>query len=124
MIGTNITFFAMILLGYGGMPRRYATYDLISVGPLGYFTDLHMIAMFGAVLLLIGQIFWLWNIVSSYFEGRPLEDADPWSLKDEGMWTREWDWFEGQRETALTDGGEEDDLAADSGTPDAETTDD
>src|SRR6056297_1846948 len=37
MIGTNVTFFALLLLGYGGMPRRYATY-------LPQFTDLHQIA--------------------------------------------------------------------------------
>jgi len=116
MIGTNVTFFAMILLGYGGMPRRYASYNAVSVGPLSYFTNLHVIATVGAVFLLIGQVFWLWNMVSSYLEGRPLEDADPWNLKEEGMWTREWDWFQDARETALTDGGEDDqELVADGG---------
>ena len=44
MVGTNITFFAMILLGYGGMPRRYATY-------LPQFITLHQIASLGALLL-------------------------------------------------------------------------
>jgi len=124
MIGTNITFFAMILLGYGGMPRRYATYDAVTVGPQAQFTTLHVVATVGAVLLLIGQVFWLWNMAVSYFEGRHLEDADPWSLKETGMWTREWDWFERQRETTLTDGGEADeDIVADGGTPESDETD-
>ncbi|MFB6130041.1 MAG: cbb3-type cytochrome c oxidase subunit I, partial [Salinigranum sp.] len=37
MVGNQVTFFAMILLGYGGMPRRYATY-------LPKFTTLHQVA--------------------------------------------------------------------------------
>jgi cytochrome c oxidase subunit 1 len=116
MIGTNITFFAMILLGYGGMPRRYATYDAISVGGIqSYFTDLHLLATVGAVLLLVGQIIFVWNLANSWFEGKRLESEDPWGLKDDGMWTREWDWFMQRRETRIaTDGGDEE-VRADGG---------
>jgi cytochrome c oxidase subunit 1 len=34
-------------------------------------------------------------------------DADPWNLKENGLRTAEWAWFEQKRETALADGGEE-----------------
>jgi cytochrome c oxidase subunit 1 len=102
MIGTNITFFAMILLGYGGMPRRYATY-------LPQFTDLHMVATLGAFILLVGQIIFVWNIVQSWLEGPAIEDGDPWNLKDANLYTAEWDWFDRKLQTAIADGGQETD---------------
>ncbi|MFW5919874.1 MAG: cbb3-type cytochrome c oxidase subunit I, partial [Halanaeroarchaeum sp.] len=118
MIGTNLTFFAMLLLGYGGMPRRYATYDAISVGPLQYFTDLHQLATLGALILLIGQIIWLWNMVQSYLESPLLEDDDPWNLGRDDLRTREWNWLGSKQEDRLvaTDGGEDEaELVADGG---------
>jgi cytochrome c oxidase subunit 1 len=105
IVGANITFFAMILLGYGGMPRRYATYDF-GVGPVSYFTDLHQIATLGAVLLLVGQLIWVWNMYQSWVEGPRVESGDPWNLAEHDQKSREWAWFENQREQALTDGGE------------------
>ena len=45
-------------------------------------------------------------IVQSYSEGLLVEDGDPWSLKDDGLATQEWIWFEDEIETQLaTDGG-------------------
>jgi cytochrome c oxidase subunit 1 len=105
MIGTNITFFAMILLGYGGMPRRYATY-------LPEFATMHQVATLGAMILLVGQIIFVWNFVQSWLEGPVVEDGDPWDLKASGLYTAEWDWFDRKLQTAVTDGGEP---AADSG---------
>ncbi len=99
MIGTNLTFFAMILLGYGGMPRRYATY-------LPEFVTLHQVASVGAVLITVAQLIWLFNVVQSYYEGPAVEDGDPWNLRTDGLYTAEWDWFDRKRETALADGGE------------------
>ena len=102
MVGTNITFFAMILLGYGGMPRRYATY-------LPEFATLHQVATLGALILLIGQIIWLYNMVTSWFEGKRVEDGDPWNLNQDDVRTIEWQWFEHKLDTQLAaDGGEED----------------
>jgi cytochrome c oxidase subunit 1 len=100
MVGTNVTFFAMILLGYGGMPRRYATY-------LPEFATLHQIATLGAVFITVGQLVWLFNMVQSYAEGRRIEDGDPWNLDDYGLKTAEWEWLERRRETAIADGGED-----------------
>ena len=102
MIGTNVTFLAMIFLGYGGMPRRYATY-------LPEFATMHRVATFGAILLLIGQIIWLYNMVVSWFEGKRVESADPWNLRQDNVRTVEWQWFEQKLDTRLAaDGGDED----------------
>jgi Heme/copper-type cytochrome/quinol oxidases, subunit 1 len=100
MIGTNVTFFAMILLGYGGMPRRYATY-------LPQFATLHQVATLGALILLAGQIVFVWNFVQSWLEGPKVEDGDPWDLDDDGLYTAEWDWYDQKLTTAIADGGDE-----------------
>jgi cytochrome c oxidase subunit 1 len=99
MIGSNVTFFALLLLGYGGMPRRYATY-------LPQFADLHLAASVGAFIMGFGQLIFVWNVVVSWLEGPRVEDGDPWGLEEDGMLSKEWTWFERKRETALADGGE------------------
>ncbi|NHN40148.1 cytochrome-c oxidase [Halorubellus sp. JP-L1] len=120
MVGTNLTFFAMILLGYGGMPRRYATYSGITVdGILGYFTSLHVLSTVGAFILLVGQLIWLWNMVQSWLEG-PVVGPDPWNLEEDGVPSREFDWHADRLDTTLADGGEPEDETAmtDGGQPD------
>jgi cytochrome c oxidase subunit 1 len=87
----------MIILGYGGMPRRYATY-------LPQFTSLHQIATLGAVIITIGQLVWLYNMLTSWMEG-PKADPDPWDLDGTRLKTAEWQWFEQKRELAIADGG-------------------
>jgi len=116
LVGVNLTFFAMILLGYGGMPRRYATY-------LPEFATLHQVATLGAVILLIGQIIWLYNMVSSWFEGKRVEDGDPWNLNQNDVRTIEWQWFERKLDTQLAADGGEDDVATDGGETVDETVD-
>jgi len=100
MVGSNVTFIAMLLLGYGGMPRRYATY-------LPQFTDLHVVATAGAFIMGFGQLIFVYNLVVSWLEGRRVESGDPWDLEDDGLKTKEWAWFERKRETAITDGGDQ-----------------
>ncbi|MFC6724144.1 cbb3-type cytochrome c oxidase subunit I [Halobium palmae] len=110
--GSNITFFAMVLLGYGGMPRRYATY-------LPQFTSLHMVASLGAFLMLIGGLIWLFNFAVSWMEGPVVEDGDPWNLKEYNLYTGEWEWFDRKLKTTITDGGDEE-AVADGGRSDDE----
>ncbi|WP_250137836.1 cytochrome c oxidase subunit I [Halorientalis salina] len=107
MVGTNVAFFAMLLLGYVGMPRRYAGYE-VGVAPQQLLTNLHRAATLGALLLLIGQIIFVWNVVQSWLEG-PEVDPDPWNVKEKSpaLYGREYDWHEQRLETAIADGGEE-----------------
>jgi len=109
MVGTNVTFFSMLILGYFEMPRRYATYNQITVGPLDAITLLHQAATVGAFLLLIGQLMFVWNVVTSWYEGRQIENGDPWNLREDGLYSREFYWFSERldRDLALADGGEE-----------------
>jgi cytochrome c oxidase subunit 1 len=104
MVGTNLTFFPMVLLGYGGMPRRYASYD-VTVGPLQYFTDLHVLATVGAFVLAVGQILFVWNVVVSWLEGPRVESGDPWDLDRDGTPGREWQWLTDNRKPTVADGG-------------------
>ena len=110
MIGTNVTFFAMILLGYGGMPRRYANY-------LPQFATLHQVATLGALILLVGQIIFVWNFVQSWLEAPKVDDGDPWDLRDSNLYTAEWDWFDQKLQTAIADGGDEEEAMTDGGEP-------
>jgi cytochrome c oxidase subunit 1 len=120
MIGTNITFFAFLLLGYLGMPRRYASYEFDpAIAPLAQITTLHQIATVGAFIIGIAQIVFLWNIAQSWLEGPELTTPDPWGLKEDGMFSREFQWFEGQMTADTTDvvaadGGEKE-VATDGG---------
>ncbi|MFB6180027.1 MAG: cbb3-type cytochrome c oxidase subunit I [Halorientalis sp.] len=108
MIGTNLAFFSMLLLGYLGMPRRYATYN-VGIGPLGLFTDFHRLIGVATFVLLVGQMIFVWNIVDSWFEGPVVDEPDPWNLKERSpaLYGREYDWHEQRLETKLADGGDE-----------------
>ena len=113
MIGTNITFFAMLLAGYFEMPRRYATYEFNpSLAPLAEITFLHQAMTAGAVLIAVGTVLWLVNVVWSWKKGGEITDPDPWNTKEYGLPGREFAWFEQQ--LAATDGGE-DEAVADGG---------
>ncbi|MXR21996.1 cytochrome c oxidase subunit I [Halobacterium sp. PCN9] len=110
LVGSNLTFLAMLWLGYGGMPRRYATY-------LPQFLTAHQIATAGAFLMGVSTLFWLFNMVVSWREGPRVESGDPWNLEQTDQFTKDWSWYDQQRESpvpAVPDGGEpEDDQAAD-----------
>jgi cytochrome c oxidase subunit 1 len=109
-VGTQLTFFAMLLLGYFGMPRRYASYQLDgAIAPLPAITVLHQVATVGALLIALGILVFLWNVVQSWLEAPVVSDGDPWDLGDAGLSTREWDWFASERLVADggVDGGDE-----------------
>jgi cytochrome c oxidase subunit 1 len=91
------------------MPRRYATY-------LPQFATFHQLATLGAVLMFVGGLVWTYNFVVSWLEGPKVQDGDPWNLRDDDVYTNEWQWFENKQETALADGGDDsEELAADGG---------
>ncbi|PSP33116.1 cytochrome-c oxidase [Halobacteriales archaeon QH_10_67_22] len=129
MIGTNVTFFAMLFLGYLGMPRRYATYQFDgAIAPLNLVTLSHQAATLGAVLLLIGQVAFVWNLVNSWLEGPTVRDGDPWDLKETDQHGRDFQFHENRIERAIADGGDEGEAVTDGGTEsdseDAETESD
>ena len=110
LVGTNVTFLAMILLGYGGMPRRYATY-------LPGFTDMHQLATLGALVLAAGQLVFAWNVVQSWLEGERVTDPDPWNLSASNQYTNEWSRL--RERQVLADGGESEREDADASDADA-----
>jgi cytochrome c oxidase subunit I len=79
VVGTNLTFFPMFLLGYDGMPRRVADY----ASDAG-FTDLNRLSTLGSFLTALGLAIFLWNLILAYRRPVPAGD-DPW----EGQ-TLEW----------------------------------
>jgi cytochrome c oxidase subunit 1 len=108
-VGTNLTFIGMLTLGYLGMPRRYATYQFdAALAPLAQVEIYHQMASVGAVVLLIGQLIFVWNLVSSWLEGREIEGGDPWDLAETDQLTKEFQWFAAKQETAIADGGQDD----------------
>ncbi|MBV8052669.1 MAG: cbb3-type cytochrome c oxidase subunit I, partial [Acidobacteriaceae bacterium] len=69
-LGFNLTFFPQFVLGYLGMPRRYAAYP-------EEFQMLHIISTAGATILGAGYILPLIYLVWSWKYGKPAP-ANPW----------------------------------------------
>jgi cytochrome c oxidase subunit 1 len=80
LIGFNLVFFPMMLLGVMGMPRRVFTYP-----NLPHWGELNGIESFGAVLITIGVAVFVWNIIVSHRKRVQLPD-DPWG----GGFSLEW----------------------------------
>jgi cytochrome c oxidase subunit 1 len=69
-LGFNLTFFPQFVLGYLGMPRRYAAYP-------EEFQMLHIISTAGATILGAGYILPLCYLMWSWKYGKPAP-ANPW----------------------------------------------
>ncbi|MBW0089433.1 cbb3-type cytochrome c oxidase subunit I [Pseudonocardia sp. KRD-184] len=72
VVGTNLTFFPMFLLGLHGMPRRIPSYL-----PEDGFGFLNLLATIGAGLLAVGTLVFVVDLVVSVRARRPAP-PDPW----------------------------------------------
>jgi cytochrome c oxidase subunit 1 len=72
VIGTNVTFFPLHILGYMGMARRIATYS-----PHSGFTGLNETATVGSYVIALSILVFLWNVVRSRRRRLPAP-PDPW----------------------------------------------
>jgi cytochrome c oxidase subunit 1 len=72
LIGFNLTFFPMHMLGIQGMPRRIADY-----APDAGWTEMNLIATAGALLIAASMVPFLVNIVTTLVNGEKAGD-DPW----------------------------------------------
>jgi cytochrome c oxidase subunit I len=79
VVGTNLTFFPMFLLGYDGMPRRVADYAAAE----GW-QDGNLLSSIGSYVIAAGMLVFVANVVRSWLRAEPA-GADPW----EGQ-TLEW----------------------------------
>ncbi len=70
LIGANLTFMPMHVLGLQGMPRRVAMYD-------PKFADLNMVCTIGTYILAVSTIPFLINAVWSWIKG-PKAPGNPW----------------------------------------------
>ncbi|MGH1487885.1 MAG: aa3-type cytochrome oxidase subunit IV, partial [Acidimicrobiales bacterium] len=77
VVGFNLTFGPMHILGLQGMPRRMQTYD--EAMGFGFW---NMVASWGSFILAFGVLLFLWNVVKSHLAwraaGRPDVGPDPW----------------------------------------------
>ena len=80
LIGLNVTFFPMHILGLLGMPRRIYTYP----GNLGW-NELNLIATVGAFTIGISILVFVWNFITTLRSGQAAR-TDPWNA-----FTLEWD---------------------------------
>src|SRR6266849_3975369 len=80
LIGVNLTFFPMHILGLLGMPRRIYTYP----ANLGW-NELNLMATIGAFIIAISIMVFLWNFVITLRSGQAA-GTDPWDA-----YTLEWD---------------------------------
>jgi len=69
-VGFNVTFFVQFILGFEGMPRRYAEYP-------ARFQPLNIVSTVGSWLLAAGILVMFWNFVRGLTRGAPAA-ANPW----------------------------------------------
>jgi cytochrome c oxidase subunit I len=72
-VGFNLTFFPQFIVGYLGMPRRYAAYP-------PEFQVFNVLSTAGATILGIGYVFPMVYLVWSWFYGKPAGN-NPWGAR-------------------------------------------
>ncbi len=80
LVGVNLTFFPMHILGLLGMPRRVYTY----AGNLGW-NELNLLSTIGAFIIAVSIMVFVWNFIVTLRSGEKAGD-DPWDA-----YTLEWD---------------------------------
>jgi cytochrome c oxidase subunit 1 len=73
VIGFNVTFFPMHILGFEGMPRRVYTY-----GAERGWQDLNLLSTMGSFILFTSVLLFLTNVVRSLRQGKTAPD-NPWN---------------------------------------------
>jgi cytochrome c oxidase subunit 1 len=79
IVGFNLTFFPMHILGVRGMPRRIAYY-----APDRGWTFLNQLSTVGSWLIAVAMLIFLWNVLAAFRRPKDAPD-DPW-----GANTLEW----------------------------------
>ncbi len=74
LIGFNLTFFPMHILGLNGMPRRVYTYSDES-----NFALLNQLETVGSFILALGFLVFIYNIFKTSRDNQPPAPADPWN---------------------------------------------
>lgn len=74
LLGFNMTFFVQHFLGLMGMPRRVYTYSALRPG----WGEVNMISTLGSFLLAFSFLFFLWNLFTSYKNGKKAGN-NPWN---------------------------------------------
>jgi cytochrome c oxidase subunit 1 len=72
-VGFQVTFLVQHWLGVQGMPRRYGDYL-----PADDFTLLNQISTFGAALLGVSTLFFIWNVLKTWRTAPKVTVDDPW----------------------------------------------
>ena len=72
VIGVNLTFWPLFMVGVQGMPQRYYDY-----APWPEFAPYHYVATIGALIIAVGMVVTIVNWISSAINGRKAE-ANPW----------------------------------------------
>jgi cytochrome c oxidase subunit 1 len=79
-IGFNLLFFSQFMLGSQGMPRRYATYDQVSVDLLPTFEMWHRLSTMGSWVMAASMFLTLFTLLHAILRGKPAGD-NPWGAE-------------------------------------------
>ncbi|MGO4870193.1 MAG: cbb3-type cytochrome c oxidase subunit I [Roseiarcus sp.] len=75
LIGTQVTFWPLFIIGVQGMPRRYATYEMFP-----QFVPYHQVATVGAFITAVGILLMVAGWIISAISG-PKVSTNPWGSK-------------------------------------------